>query len=191
MKKLFTISIILLISFLVACSGEKIDTNMSEEVADFNFTTQDNEQFGLKDLEGEWWVAYFMYTNCTIVCPTTTPHMVSAQNKLSEDGLNPQIVSFSVDPEHDTPDVLQEYADEYEADLDNWAFLTGYEFDEIQDLAEDSFKTVLDDGGPDSHEYSHSTYFYLVNPDGEIIKRYDGMSYEEMDLLVNDLKEVM
>lgn len=182
---------IFLIIFLVACSEERIDENMSENVADFNFTTQDNEPFGLGDLEGEWWIAYFLYTNCTIVCPTTTPNMVSAQNKLNEYGLNPQIVSFTIDPDYDTPDVLRNYADEYGTDLDDWTFLTGYEFDEIQNLSEDSFKTVLENGGPESHEYAHSTSFFLVNPDGKIVKRYDGMSSKETNLLVNDLKKIM
>lgn len=180
-----------LLPIVMSACGNDIETNMSEQVSDFEYTTQDEESLSRDDLEGDWWVAYFMYTNCTIVCPTTTPNMVSVQNQLDEYGLNPQIVSFSIDPDYDTPDVLKDYASEYGADLNNWHFLTGYEFADIQELSRDSFKTVLEDGGPEEHQYVHSTSFFLINPDGEIIKRYDGMSGEAMDLLVSDLKEVM
>lgn len=191
MRKSLLLFRFILLPVLISACGHDIDTNMSEQVANFEFTTQDEESLSLDDLKGDWWIAYFMYTNCTIVCPTTTPNMVSVQNQLNEYGLNPQIVSFSIDPDYDTPDVLRNYANEYGADLDNWHFLTGYEFDDIQELSEDSFKTVLEDGGPEEHQYVHSTSFFLINPNGEIIKRYDGMSDEEMDVLVSDLKKEM
>lgn len=183
--------ILFLVIFLSACDGEIIDTNMSEDVSDFRFTTQNNEKLGLRDLEGEWWISYFMYTNCTIVCPRTTPNLVKVQEEMNELGLEPQIVSFSIDPDNDTPDVLREYADEYQVDLSNWTFLTGYDFEDIQELSKDSFKTVLEGGGPDAHEYVHSTKFFLVNPDGEIVKQYDGLSTDEIDSLAADLKKVL
>lgn len=191
--KRLVLTIFILLPILISACGNNIETNMSEQVADvdFDFITQDEELLSLDDLKGDWWIAYFMYTNCQVVCPTTTPHMVSVQNQLHEDGLNPHIVSFSIDPGFDTPAVLRNYAHEYGADLDNWYFLTGYEFDDIQKLSRDSFKTVLESGGPEEHQFVHSTSFFLINPDGEIIKRYDGMSGEEMDVLVSDLKEVM
>src|SRR5690625_6350501 len=84
-----------------------------------------------------------MYTNCTIVCPTTTPNMVSVQNELKNDGLTPQIISFSIDPSFDTPEVLKDYADDFGADLDHWSFLTGNEFKDIQKLSEDRKSTRL------------------------------------------------
>lgn len=186
-----TTSIFTFVILLSACNDEIIDTNMSEDIADFQFTTQSNKKLSLYDLEGEWWVSYFMYTNCTIVCPRTTPNLVKVQQELEELGFEPQIVSFSIDPDHDTPEVLRAYADEYQADLSNWTFLTGYDFDEIQKLSMDSFKTVLEGGGPDTHEYVHSTKFFLINPEGEIVKQYDGLSTNEMDLLVEDLKRVL
>lgn len=186
-----TVILLIWLAILMNACGGKIDENMSESVDYFEFTTQNNKQFGLDELKDEWWVAYFMYTNCTTVCPTTTPNMVDVQNELNDTNLYPQIVSFSIDPENDTPEVLKEYADEYGADLENWTFLTGDEFDEIQELSENSFKTVLEDGGPESHEYVHSTNFFLINPEGNIVKKYDGMSSNETDQLVNDLKKVL
>jgi|SRR5690625_1294983 len=130
-----------------------------------------------------------MYTNCRTICPRTTAHMVDFQKTLSDDGFNPQIVSFSVDPDYDTPEVLKEYASEYDADLDTWSFLTGYDFETIQDISVTSFKAALREGavGQRSHGYG----FYLIDPNGDIVKKYDGMSDDELDDLIEDLKLVL
>lgn len=183
-KKILFIFIVI---FLVAC-GNNIDTNMSEPMMDFEFTTQDEKALSLSDLEGEWWIANFIYTNCRTICPRTTAHMADVQQKLKEDGLRPSIVSFSVDPNNDTPEVLKNYAKEYNADLETWTFLTGYDFETIQDISESSFKSVLREGavGQRSHGYG----FYLIDPKGNIVKRYDGMSADELDILVQDLNTI-
>lgn len=179
---------ILIIFFLVGC-GNKIDSNMSATMGDFEFITQDEQTLSLEDLKGKWWIANFMYTNCRTICPRTTAHLADVQKKLQIDGLNPHIVSFSVDPSHDTPEVLSEYANEYDADLNSWNFLTGYNFETIQTLSESSFRSALKEGavGQRSHGYG----FYLINPDGEIIKKYDGMSSEELDILIEDVKRIL
>lgn len=185
------VSILVFIFLLAGCNQQTIETNMSETVDNFQATTQDKETMTASDLEGEWWVANFMYTNCTMVCPTMTPNLIRVQTDLEELGLDTQIISFSIDPDYDTPQVLKEYAEEYQINLSNWNFLTGYDFDEIQDLSENTFKTVLADGGPDGHEFVHSTYVFLINPDGEVIKQYDGISEDELQTLVDDLNTVM
>src|SRR5699024_4643379 len=171
--------------------GDNIETNMSEELPNHTFTTQDEEEVSLDELNDEWSVAYFMYTNCTIVCPTTTPNMVSVQNELKNDGLTPQIISFSIDPSFDTTEVLKDYAYDFGSDLDQWSFLTGNEFKDNQKLSEETFNSVLEDGGPDSHQYVHSNNFFLIKPKGEIIKQYDGISSKQTNILIEDLNEVM
>src|SRR5699024_8235476 len=146
-------------------------------------TTQDEEEVSLDELNDEWSVAYFMYTNCTIVCPTTTPNMVSVQNELKNDGLTPQIISFSIDPSFDTPEVLKDYADDYVADLDHWNYLLGNEIKDIKKVYEQTFNSVLEHCGPYSHQYVPSTNFFLINPKSEIITQYDGMSSKLTNLL--------
>ena len=192
MKRYFLVIIVISLSTLLAsCGNKSIEDNMSQNVASFEYITQDNETFGLEDLKGEWWLANFMYTNCTIVCPRTTPNMAKVQKEIKQSGLDAQFVSFSVDPDYDTPEMLKKHTEEYSVDLDNWYFLTGYDFDDIKELSNNSFQTVLEGGGPDEHEFAHSTLFFLVNPNGEIIKRYDGMSLEEMDVIIEDMKKVL
>lgn len=71
------------------------------------------------------------------------------------------------------------------------SFLTGYDFDTITEPSNKFFQTVLDGGGPDNHVYAHSTSFFLINPKGEVIKRYDGLSKLDFENLIADVKKVM
>lgn len=173
---------------LIACS-DKIKTNMSEPMTDFSFMTQDEDILSLEDLKGEWWITYFSYTNCRTVCPRTTANMVEIQNKLKENDLHPQIISFNVDPANDTPNDLKKYAEEYGVDLNTWDFLTGYDFETIQEISKNTFDAVLEVGAAD--QMSHSYMFYLVNPKGKVVKRYDGMSMNQLEALIDDMKIVL
>lgn len=184
--------LIILALFLAACGKGEIESNMPEkQVEDFEFTTQDNETLSLEDLKGQWWVADFIFTNCTTVCLPMTSNMVQLQSKLKEENLEEvQLVSFTVDPEVDSPEVLKEYAEGYQADLSNWTFLTGYDFETIKDFSYNSFMSMLAKT-PDSDQVQHTIRFFLVNPDGVIIKSYLGDQYEQMDVIIEDLKKVL
>nr|WP_236782574.1 SCO family protein [Allobacillus saliphilus] len=157
-------------------------------MTDFQFTTQDNDTLSFADLKDDWWIANFMYTHCEAVCPITTERMADLQNKLAKEGLHPQIVSFSVDPSNDTPEVLKEYASHYDANFDSWSFLTGYDFETIQDLSQETFKANLAKGAVGLK--SHGVNFYLINPKGIIVKKYNGMNADDLELLFNDVKRV-
>jgi len=188
--KLFAFSSILMLT-LAACGGSQIETNMSEEISDFEFTTQDNETFGLDDLKGKYWVADFVFTNCTTVCLPMTTNMSYLQDQINEEGLEDiELVSFSVDPDYDTPEVLKEYSEDYEADLSNWTFLTGYDFDTIKELSIKSFKNMVQEAPEGTDQVTHGTSFFLVDPDGKVIKAYQGTDKENMDDILADLKEV-
>lgn len=189
MKKQFIL--ILLLTVLLAGCGSKIEANMDSKIDSFSFTTQDENTLKSEDLDGDYWIAYFFYTNCTMVCPRTTANIVNVQDQLIDDGIEPTIVGFSIDPDYDTPDVLTDYSAENGINNDYFTLLTGYDFDTIRTLSKESFKTVLEGGGPDDHAFIHSTYFFLVDPDGKIIKRYDALSQDENGLLVEDASKVM
>src|SRR5699024_5178107 len=182
--------IVVLLFFLVACNGGKIEENMSEPLPDFEFTTQDHEKLSLQDLEGQWWLTSFMYTNCQTICPVMTQNMVDLQHALKENDVTIQMVSFSVDPEYDTPDVLKEYTQQYPIDLDDWVFLTGYDFETIRDLSEQSFKMSLQQAsaGTGNDQIVHATSFFLVNPEGTIVKKYDGVGKEGLQEAIEDVK---
>ena len=191
-KQRLIIAFIGLILILSACGNpyKEIEPNMDEKVADFNFTTQDNESLSLEDLNGSWWVADFVFTNCTTVCLPMSTNMSALQDKLAEENIDVQLVSFSVDPDYDQPEVLREYAEDYEADLSNWTFLTGYDFQTIRELSIKSFRSPLPVPDRGDDQVMHGTLFYLVTPEGQIIKSYDGVAPSEMDDIVADLKTI-
>ncbi|RKQ37334.1 SCO family protein [Oceanobacillus halophilus] len=179
-----------LILILVACGGYPIETNMSEDVANFEFTTQDNEKLSLSDLEGEWWIADFVFTNCTTVCLPMTANMSQLQNKIKEENLDVQLISFSVDPENDTPEVLKNYGESYEADFSSWTFLTGYDFETIKELSIKSFKNLVSEPPEGSNQVTHGTSFFLVSPEGEVVKNYSGVNSSEIPSIISDLKKI-
>lgn len=186
--------ILVLILFLAACGtgANKIESNMPEDsiVTDFEFTTQDEETLSFEDLKGEWWIADFIFTNCITVCIPMTTNMVTLQEMMAEEDLDAQIVSFTVDPTVDTPEVLKNYAAGYGADLSNWTFLTGYDFETIKQLSRESFYADLREE-PDSDQITHVVRFYLVDPKGQIVKSYIGTDIDDINSIIDDLKKVL
>lgn len=191
--RFFQVLIFVLILLLVACGGEyrEINPNMSEKVANFSFTTQNNEQLSLDDLKGEWWIADFIFTSCTTVCLPMTNNKSILQKKLRDNNLDVQLISFSVDPDFDSPEVLKEYAEQYDADFSNWSFLTGYDFQTIKELSIKSFRSLVQAPGRGTDQVTHGTGFMLVTPDGKYIKSYNGLDAKEMDLIVEDLNKIL
>lgn len=175
---------------LSACSNSDFQGNMDVEVQAFEHTNQDGEKVSLSDLEGKVWLANFIFTNCTTVCPPMTRNMSEVQDLLNEEGVeNYEIVSFSVDPERDTPDALKEYISHYEADESNWNLLTGYSPDDIKTFAEKSFQ-ALAVPDPNSDQFIHGTSFYLINKEGTVVKSYDGNLEVPFDEIVLDVKQL-
>ncbi|OLN22934.1 cytochrome c oxidase assembly protein [Domibacillus antri] len=175
---------------LSACSSSEFQGNMEVEVNDFTNVNQDGKEVSLSDLKGNVWIANFIFTNCTTVCPPMTRNMSELQDLLNEEGIkNYRIVSFSVDPARDTPDALKKYISHYEADESNWDLLTGYDSDYIRDFAEESFQTLAIPD-PNSDQFMHGTSFYLINKEGIVVKSYDGNIDVPFDEIVLDVKQL-
>ncbi|WP_163530267.1 SCO family protein [Halobacillus ihumii] len=176
--------------FLTAC-GSPIEENMSREVGEFTATTQSGEKMNLpEDLKGDYWIADFIFTSCETVCPPMTGNMSHLQQRLKQENLDDvKLVSFSVDPKHDTQEKLKEFADAYQPDYDQWSFLTGYTFHEVKELSIKSFQSPVSkmEG---SNQVAHGTSFYLVTPKGDVIKQYSGMKAAEIDQIIADLKKL-
>lgn len=186
------ISVLGLLVFLVACGDSSpIEENMSETVPDFSYTTQDEETLELEDLKGNWWIADFIFTNCTDVCIPMTNNMAILQDEMKAQDLDDvQLVSFTVDPDFDTPDVLKEHAERNAVDLKNWHFLTGYDFQTIKELSIKTFGSLVKEPQPGDDQVMHGTSFFLVNPDGEVVKKYSGLDKKAMDEIIEDLQKV-
>jgi protein SCO1/2 len=159
----------------------------------FTLTNRDGRTVRREDLAGKPWIADFIFTRCPASCPLMTARMAKLDRELSGDH-EVKLVSFSVDPDHDTPAVLEAYARSYKAPP-RWLFLTGGK-EEIYRLSRQGFKLGIDipppsgPGGPPVEPILHSTRFVLIDGHGQIRGYYDGFDDESMKKLRADLAAV-
>jgi protein SCO1 len=147
------------------------------EVAPYAVVDQDGQPAGRADLNGHITVAAFIFTRCQNVCPTLTARMVTLDQTLpdSAGGLPIRLISLTVDPQHDTPEVLRTYAKERGVSLRRWRFLTGS--NEAAATAMESFLQAAEaidtdkDGVPD--DFTHSQRVVLVDPGGRLRGVYE------------------
>lgn len=191
MKKV--LAIIFMCVVLAGCgSSGNFEAQTNWEIQDFNYTNQHNEKVSLEDLKGKVWLATFIFTNCETVCPPMTFNMSDIQHMLVDKGIEDyNIVAFSVDPEVDTPEKMQEYLGNYDvADESKWQLLTGYKQEEISKFAEKSFKTLVKDD-PNSNQVIHGVSFYLVDQDGVVVKNYSGATDVPKEEIVIDVETLI
>ena len=150
-------------------------------VPEFTLTNQQRNVISLSDLSGKVWVADFIFTNCPTICPIMTKKMATLQSEFSSQDVH--FVSFTVDPERDTSEILASYAKRYGADEETWHFLTG-EKEQIYQLANEGFKLAAA-----QHEgvFPHSRKFVLVDRNGDIYGYYDSHSEGAMVQLRKDI----
>ena len=157
-------------------------------VPDFSLTDQDGKTVTRAGLAGKVWIADFIFTNCAGTCPMITGEMQKLQDALPAEV---HMVSFSVDPDRDTPDVLAGYANKSRADKVRWHFLTG-EKGRLYDLSIKGFKLALDDsGGTEVEPITHSTRLVLVDKQGKIRGYYGGTDQDEMKRLFTDATKLL
>lgn len=188
-RRALFILLIMIALFVSGCGRPINNNNLNWKVEDFTFTNQDGQPFGLKDLQGKVWLADFIFTNCTTVCPPMTNNMSRLQEKFKDAGVNVEFVSFTVDPERDQPDVLKAYAENYEVDFANWHFLTGYSQEDIKKFSEGSFRSMVQNDAK-SDQVFHGTSFFLVDSSGVIVRRYEGAVDTPYDDIIKDAKSL-
>ena len=166
-------------------------------IPDFTLTDRSGRTVGRGDLLGAPWVADLVFTRCVLACPLMTTKMAALDRDLpAADGSGPavRLVSISVDPEHDRPEVLADYARRYRAS-DRWLFLTGSR-DEIYRLGAEGLKLGFDPNPPlvplqPGDDIYHSTRFVLVDAEGRVRGYYDSESAEELERLRGDVGRVV
>lgn len=108
-----------------ACGGESPELERLFRVPDFELVDQAGEPFAVRALDGQVWVASFLFTSCSGICPTLAAQLGNLQGRLAGYRGRVRIVSLSVDPEHDDPATLRRYGERFGADPTLWTFLTG------------------------------------------------------------------
>lgn len=145
---------------LSACAPHH-DLPFLGQVPAFEMVTQDGKPFRSEALAGHVWVADFIFTNCPGPCLRMSSQMKKVQTATAG---TPEIrmLSFTIDPERDTPEVLTAFASRYQADHSRWFFLRG-SLPTLQILSRDTFKLGDVDG-----TVNHSTRFVLVDKRGRV-----------------------
>jgi len=159
-------------------------------VPDFTLIDRSEREVSRSDLLGRVWVADFVFTTCTGPCPEMTMRMRSLQKTLKKTRRDVTLVTVTVDPETDTPKVLQRYAKKYDADPDRWLFLTGPDEAFIHKLVLKGFLQALAPATEDS-PIIHSTRFVMVDKQGRIRGSHDGLNVEERGQLLHDLDKLL
>jgi protein SCO1 len=165
---------------------EKGDT-IFHKVPGFRFTDQDGKPFGSAELKGKTYVADFFFTRCPSICKDLTAALKRVQEEYKE-AKNLEFVSFTIDPAHDSAQVLKAYARKYEANERNWHFLRG---------SKDSVQFLMNQGGylllkpewnEDLAKVNHSELIVLVDRDGHIRGNYNATDKEAVDRLIDEIR---
>ncbi len=160
-------------------------------VGDFTFVDQSGKPYGLTDLKGKVWVADFFFTQCMGPCPMLTTRMVELQKEMARQK-DLVFLSFSVDPDHDTPEVLNKYAGTYNADLVNWHFLTGPK-EKIYKLVRENFHLAVEQKPPEKpsiNDILHSLYFVLVDRDGHVRGYFNSADQDALKNLKDQIRSL-
>jgi protein SCO1/2 len=179
------LSLVALLLLATGCPSPKPPLPDLGNVPDFRLTRETGAAFDSSNaLRGKVWVADFIFTNCPGPCPRLTQHMKRVQEGLV--GIDAaRLVSFTVDPERDTPPVLTAYGKRFGADPARWYFLTGSR-EELHHLSKNVFQ--LGDVAPD---LEHSTRFVLVDKRGRIRGYYGTSDPSRIVQLIEDAKRLV
>lgn len=154
----------------------------------FQLTDQTGKAITLDDLKGKIWAANFIFTRCKGPCPITILRMQELNTKLKKARGNVELVTFTVDPEFDTPPILKAFADPLGADPASWKFLTGTP-EAIQKIVVAGLLQPIakePDGTP-----AHSTRIVLVDGQGWLRGYQDGLDPEAVQKLMVDIGELL
>jgi protein SCO1/2 len=168
----------------LSAEGARQSLPVYTRVPPFSLTERSGRPLGLVDLQNKVWIADFIFTTCPGPCPRMSAQMASLQRAL-EGKEEVRLVSITVDPETDTPEVLTQYADRYQAKNDYWYFLTG-DTATIHRLARDGFRV----GGVEDL-MTHSTRFILVDRGAQVRGYYDSDEEESLNKLLLDVQKLL
>src|ERR1700731_716583 len=154
-------------------------------VPEFVLVNQDGKNFGSVDLRGKIWIADFIYTTCPGPCPMISSRMSELQKPLEKTDVH--LVSLSVDPARDTPQILRGYAERLQAEPGRWDFLTGPQ-STIYNLSRNGFKLAV---GEEKGVPIHSTRMILVDRHGAIRGYYDAAEPDAVTKLVADTTHLL
>jgi protein SCO1/2 len=157
-------------------------------VPEFSLIDQEGRPFGSTDVQGKVWIADFIATRSSGPDPILSSRFAELDTNFKKSE-QLRLISFTVDPQTDTPGVLRDYARRFEASP-RWYFLTG-DKQKVNELASNGFQLAVRDPGNVTSDEVRTTKFVLVDADGTIRGYYDGTSNEVIQRLLTDLGSLL
>jgi protein SCO1/2 len=168
--------------------SDKVDT-VYHRIPDFSFTNQFGLTFSEKDIEGKVYLADFFFTSCPTICPKMTETMARvAKETVGLAGF--LLVSHTIDPQFDTPEVLRAYASEKGGAHPHWIFLTG-EVDALYDISEHGYMAFAKEAPEEPGGFTHSGFLVLVDQKRQIRAVYDGTRPEIAPEIIKDIHTLL
>ena len=174
--------------------GRQVNDTVYHTISGFSLLNQDSVVVTESIFKNKIHIANFIFTTCGTICPKMSNEMMRVQHAFEKD-TDVVIVSYTVDPEHDTPSVLKEYALNHKAIANKWFFLTG-DKKTIYDLARNSYYLVAGEGDGGQEDFIHSQMFTLIDKQGRIrggkdkkgvLLTYDGTNILDVNRLIEDV----
>lgn len=170
--------------------GVKVSDTIYPTIPSFTYRNQHGDKVKASDMKGKVWVTDFFFSTCPTICPIMTTQMKRLNTMTADINEHIQYLSFSINPNHDQPEVLTKYIEHHGIEATNWNFLTGNEA-ETHALGVDYFlvHAASDENSPGG--YAHSPAFVLVDQEGYVRGVYIGTDTKEVDKLEKDLRKLL
>lgn len=166
-------------------NGKTVTDTVYQTIPAFQFVNQYGKTITNKTLDGNIYVADFFFTSCPSICPVMHRNMLNVYNAF-KDGNNVKILSYSIDPKHDSVNVLKKYAENLGISGNTWWLLQGNK-EETYKLA-NSYLVAVKENSNTPGGYIHSGYFVLIDKQKRIRGTYDGTNADDVNKLIGDIK---
>lgn len=162
------------------------EDSTERKIPDFEFFNQDGKAVTQKDFENKIYVADFFFTTCPTICPIMKKEMLRVHERFKANP-NIMILSHSIDPRHDSVEVLKEYAARLGVKSDKWHFVTG-DRKKIYEIGEKSYMVTAQEDSTQQGGYLHSGAFILVDRKRRVRGLYDGTKEKDVNKLMEDIE---
>ena len=170
--------------------GEEIVDTLYHIIPEFSYLNQDSVMISSKSIKGKIWISDFFFTHCPSICPPMTTQMKRLNFLLKDLSNEIEFLSFSIDPDRDSPSRFRKYIEEHGIDAENWNFFTGNESAThilgVEDFLVNARKDEKSPGG-----FAHSPGFTLVDREGRVRGVYIGTDTKEVDQLEKDVRKLL
>jgi protein SCO1/2 len=166
--------------------GKSVTDTLYQTISKFKTVNQYGDSISNKSLDGNIYVADFFFTTCPSICPIMHRNMLSVYNAFKSTG-DFKIISYTIDPKHDSVPVLKKYADKLGLSGNTWWFLQGKK-DSIYKLSESYLVRKPEEDA--KQQFIHDGSFLLVDKQKRVRGAYDGTDPKQVEQLIADIKEL-